>query len=149
MSIKNTSALICGVAVTALLAACSSNPTNGYYDANGQFVPYNPENRNAAIHAPNSGAAVTVTTPDYDNGYENDRVHVVMAYDREGVYDYNGYYLGTDSGLHVPDDMYPQHGMCRIWFPHRPYSEEPPVESCHHIQERVPAGAYVVFGGRY
>jgi len=139
-----SSALICGIAATALLAACSSNPTNGYYDANGQFVPYNQVNRSAAIHAPNSGA-VTVTTPEYDN----DRVRVVTSYDRAGYYDYNGYYLGMDSGLNVPEDMFPQRGMCRIWFPHRSLAEQPPIESCHHVQERVPMGAYVVFGGRY
>lgn len=149
MSVKKTSALMCCMATAALLAACSSNPTNGYYDSNGQFVPYNPANRSAAIHSPNSGAAVTtVTTSGYDNGYENETVRVVTSYDRAGYYDYNGYYLGLDSGLNVPEDMFPQRGMCRIWFPHRSLTEQPAIESCHHIQQRVPAGAYVVFGGR-
>jgi len=135
------------LAMTALLAACSSNPTNGYYDSNGQFVPSNPVNRSAAIHAPNS-AAMTESGPEYNETYENhQRVRVVEPYEREGYYDYNGYYLALDSGLNVPEDMFPSRGMCRVWFPHRPYSEEPPIESCQHIQERVPMGAYVIFGG--
>ncbi len=128
----------------SLLAACASNPTGGYYDANGKFISNNPQNRNAAIHAPNSGA-MTGAAPDY---YGSGTTRVIIAYDRPGYYDYNGYYIPPDGGLNVPESMLPPRGMCRIWLPGRADSAQPPVESCDHIQMRVPMGAYVVYGGK-
>ncbi len=35
---------------------------------------------------------------------------------------------------------------CRIWYPDRPAGHQPPPGSCHKLQYRVPAGAYLVGG---
>lgn len=130
-------------AALTVVSACSSEPTAGYYDSNGRYVPYNPQNRNAAIHAPNSAAMRDGEEETY-NVY---RTRVVRPYDRTGFYDYNGFYIALDGGLEIPQDMFPPEGMCRIWFLNRPYDKEPQPESCTGIQSRVPRGAYIVYSG--
>jgi len=125
------------------LAACDT-PDNGYYDANGNWVPYN--RYNAQAHTPLPGG----TRSQYD--YDDDRVPVTTTvttytFDRPGYYDYQGYYTEEQTTLGVPRDMLPPRGMCRVWLPHRTPAHQPPVESCDDIRARVPAGAYVIYGG--
>ncbi|MBI3630739.1 MAG: hypothetical protein HY221_00140 [Candidatus Sungbacteria bacterium] len=89
----------------------------------------------------------------HDNYYHRHADYAVRPqdnayiYDRPGYYDYNGYYLSQNNSLNVPRNMFPPHGMCRIWFPDRGREEQASLESCEGIQHRVPVGAYVVYGG--
>ena len=55
--------------------------------------------------------------------------------------------MSGDSGLTVPKDMFPPRGMCRVWFVQSTPFEQPDIESCNDIKSRVPAGAYVIYGG--
>lgn len=139
---RQAPSLLC-VSLLALLSACGT-PSDGYYDANGNYIPYNRYNREAHDHAPLPGGtreyrddgrpvAYTTTTTTY-------------SYDRPGYYDRNGYY-STISGVRAPEDMLPPRGMCRIWFPDRVVGDQPGIESCSGIEARVPAGAYVIYGG--
>ncbi len=129
------------VSAVALLAACGT-PDGGYYDKNGNYVPTDtPYNMRTNAHSPMPGG-----NPDYladreDNNREYPR------FKRRGYYDYNGYYIARDSGLTVPSDMFPPRGMCRVWFVDRMVDEQPGIESCDGIRYRVPAGAYVIYGG--
>jgi hypothetical protein len=43
--------------------------------------------------------------------------------------------------------MFPPRGMCRVWFTKRAPANQPAIESCNGIKSRVPAGAYVIYGG--
>jgi len=123
------------VCLVPLLSACGT-PSDGYYDANGNYIPYNRYNREAHDHAPLPGGP----HPDYsDHGY--------YTYDRAGYYDYNGYYISMDNGPSIPEDMFPPRSMCRVWFPERPVARQPAIEDCAGIKSRVPAGAYVIYGG--
>lgn len=119
-----TAPVLTGVAAISLLAACVP-PSGGYYDERGNYIPYPPADR--AVVAPAPGP--------------------VYTFERRGYYDYNGYYLPMDSGLSVPRSMFPPRGMCRVWFTDRTASEQPAPESCSGINYRVPAGAYVIYGG--
>ena len=144
------------VALMSLLSACGT-PSDGYYDANGNFVPNNPYNRTNHDHAPLPGGTHPPETYNdaytdrYDDGIHGGRKTVTTtttySYDRPGYYNANGYYDTMEGGATVPSDMFPSHGMCRVWFPSRPALNQPPVESCDGIQSRVPAGAYVIYGG--
>ena len=121
------------------LAACVPDTNGGYYDANGNYHAY--------------GNA-------YPSDYRDSRTYNVAGYgapataqpypytfSRSGFYDYNGYYIGMDAGPQLPADFFPPRGMCRVWFPDRAATYQPPIEPCSGIQYRVPAGAYVVYGG--
>jgi hypothetical protein len=137
----------------ALLAGCA---TEGYYDDNGNYVP--PANATTSAqrnHSPNPGH-----DGDYyrDNDYPrharyDSRYDYAPAagapyytYDRRGYYDYNGYYLEGDVDM-VPESMFPPRGMCRVWFTDRAPAAQPRIETCDNIRARVPAGAYVIYGG--
>lgn len=134
-----TLTLLACASLLPLLAACGT-PDGGYYDANGNYNPTDtPHNTQQDAHSPLPGG-----TRDYraDRGYyENNN------YNRRGYYDGNGYYIARNNGFTVPDDMFPPRGMCRVWFTERDPSQQPAVESCNGIKARVPAGAYVIFGG--
>ena len=123
-----TMMVLCGA-----LAACDPMP-DGYYDAAGNFHATS-LNRSAS-HPPLPGGRDIVTGTDGSGHY---------VYDRAGYYDYSGYYVGR--GPDVPRRYLPPRGMCRIWFIDRDYRYQPPVEDCDDIQYRVPAGAYVIYGG--
>lgn len=135
------------ISVTTLVSACAT-PDNGYYDKNGNWIPNNPYNREAHDHSPLPGG-----TDDSYSAYNHHRDHRVTtttttySYDRPGYYDYNGYYIPMDSGLAVPTNMFPPHGMCRVWFPDNAPADQPGIESCEGIQARVPYNAYVIYGG--
>jgi len=133
---RKSIALTC-VSLLTLLSACGT-PDDGYYDANGNYIPYNRYNREAHDHAPLPGGthepgAYTTTVTTY-------------SYDRPGYYSGARYYT-TMNGLTAPEDMLPPPGMCRIWFPDRTEDDQPGIESCDGIRRRVPAGAYVIYGG--
>ena len=120
------------VSLISLLAACGT-PNGGYYDHNGNYIATDtPHNMQTNTHAPLPG------------GVNDDEDY---RYTRRGYYDYNGYYIPTDSGLSVPANMFPPRGMCRVWFTDRAAVDQPPIESCVGIRARVPAGAYVIYGG--
>lgn len=123
------------------LSACGT-PDNGYYDANGNWIPYNRYNREAHNHSPLPGG----TRSEYIDDSATTTV-TTYTYDRPGYYDYNGYYVARDTGFGVPADMFPPRGMCRVWFPERVPGRQPAIETCNNINLRVPAGAYVIYGG--
>jgi hypothetical protein len=132
---RTIASLAC-VSLLTLVSACAT-PSDGYYDANGNYVPYNRYNQVAHDHSPLPGGT---------NTYANNGYAPAYSYDRAGYYDHNGYYIAMDGGLNVPQGMFPPRGMCRVWFADR-VNDQPPVESCNGIQSRVPAGAYVIYGG--
>jgi hypothetical protein len=126
------------VAMGALLAACTPSE---YYDANGNYIPRQNANLESDIkHAPDPGAIHA----DY-NDPRVTRTVTTYNYDRPGYYDYNGYYIAQ--GPAVPQDMFPPRGLCRVWFSDRNAQTQPGIESCDGIRQRVPAGAYVIYGG--
>lgn len=123
----------------AMLAACGS--TDGYYDANGNWVaPANATTHAQRTHSPSPGHREHHPR---ERGYDERAV----TYDRAGYYDYNGYYVSAPERMSVPQEMFPPRGMCRVWLPERMPQYQPRVESCEGIHSRVPAGAYVIYGG--
>jgi hypothetical protein len=135
------------------LAACGPSP-DGYYDEAGNFHSYT-TNHSPRAPLPAGHDIVTGSNGDNYHYYDHDPYPVgnrssttvtrTYVYERPGYYDYNGYYVGRWAG--VPRSYMPPRGMCRVWFTDRDYADEPAVESCDGIQYRVPAGAYVVYGG--
>lgn len=132
-------ALAC-ISLATLLSACGT-PDGGYYDANGNWIPNNPNNA-TRNHAPLPGG----THDAYDNDDYRHRHHVTTySYDRPGYYNTSGYYDRLEGG--APASMMPPRGMCRVWFTDRLPENQPRIESCDGIQYRVPEGAYVIYGG--
>lgn len=127
---------------TVLLTACGM-PEQGYYDANGNYIPQTNITHDAQRNmAPNPSA----NTGDYYADRRNGRYDEPANYKRRGYYDYNGYYVTVDNSA-VPVDMFPPRGMCRVWFVERSVENQPAIESCNGIRSRVPVGAYVIYGG--
>lgn len=124
------------LSLTSVLTACGT-PDGGYYDRNGNWIATNtPRNMEGGKHPPLPGG--TYNPAYYDDDY---------MYDRRGYYDVNGYYVTDIRGTVVPESMFPPRGMCRVWFTNRVPADQPAVESCVGIRSRVPAGAYVIYGG--
>lgn len=123
------------VSMIALLAACGQS-SDGYYDANGDYQ-YNAANASAPF-------AHDVTLRDHAKN-----ANPKNTYDRRGYRDNYGNYVADneDIGMSVPNSMFPPRGMCRVWFTNRNNVDQPPVESCNRIRTRMPAGAYVIYGG--
>jgi hypothetical protein len=48
----------------------------------------------------------------------------------------------------VPPGHYPPRGQCRVWYQGRPPGHQPPPVLCESLLRRVPAGAFVLYGGR-
>jgi len=134
-----TTVLRC-VSVASLLSACAA-PYGGYYDANGDYVAY--ENKETRDYEPTPGGH---NNPRYDDSRPTYTTTTIYADDHPGHYDYYGNYIPEDETFEIPPDMYPPHGMCRVWFMNRLPDHQPPVESCVDIRARTPAGAYVVYG---
>jgi len=131
------STLLACVSLVSLLTACG--PSYGkHYDANNTNIPYN--NVDSQTQYTREHSYDRVDNSDYDDNYSPHYTH-------RGYYDYNGNYMARNDGLTVPQDMFPPRGMCRVWFTDRPASDQPSVESCNGIKSRVPAGAYVIYGG--
>jgi hypothetical protein len=129
-----TLSLLTCASLAVLVSACAETP-GGYYDDKGNFV------RTAGNSAPFEHN-VTLR----DKARLENRAH---AYERRGYYDYYGNYMEHDEdGLNVPTSMFPPRGMCRVWFTDgRGLRDQPPVQACSQIRSRVPAGAYVIYGG--
>ncbi len=133
---------LCAVSGLTMLAACAPYP-DGYYDANGnwranhydQNPPIGGYNPAPAAYTNDAPPVTTTTTTTY------------TTYDRAGYYDGNGYYIAMDAGPRIPGGYFPPRGMCRVWFPDRAPRYQPPIEPCEGVQDRVPAGAYIVYGG--
>jgi hypothetical protein len=124
------------------LAGCGT-PSDGYYDANGNWIAYNRYNQEAHAHSPLPGGT---QPPTDDSAVTTTVTTYTYSYDRPGYYDYKGYYVSA-SNPNVPLDMFPPRGMCRVWFPDRDVDDQPAVESCNNIKTRVPVGSYVIYGG--
>jgi len=138
----NTLTKIGCLSLAALMAGCVPA---GYYDSNGVYRSYGKSDSFRNEHAM-AGTPETSTTT-YSDEYAVAPSTTTIIYTKPGYYDRNGYYIAADSGPHVPEDLFPPRGMCRVWFTDRAVSYQPPVESCNGIQSRVPAGAYVIYGG--
>lgn len=136
-----TVTLLACISLASLLSACGG-PSEGYYDANGNYVRNSSYNKETRAYEP-------IRSEDRNNPRIDDSspIHSTTTYDRRGYYDYNGDYVEREDGLNVPQDMFPPRGMCRVWFKDRVPANQPSVESCDGIKSRVPAGAYVIYGG--
>lgn len=131
--------LIASLVALATVAACSP-PSGGYYDANGNYVQYTRYNKQTKQYEP-------VPAGSNDPRFDESRPTKVKVYERRGYYDYHGRYYQKYDALGVPNDMLPPSGMCRVWLPSRSTRYQPAVESCEGIRQRVPEGAYVIYGG--
>lgn len=146
---RTFTSVVC-VSMLALLSACSPQP-DGYYDANGNWIATGVVNPKVAQdHAPFPGGVYDARANYYENtppAYTT--TTVTYNYDRAGYYAPDGTYIGPDyvSAVPVPTDMFPPRGMCRVWFSNRAPDDQPAIESCSGIRTRVPAGAYVIYGG--
>jgi len=141
-----TFSLIAGLSLVTLLSACGT-PSDGYYDANGNYIPYNRYNQQNHDHAPIPGGTHDPYASDDAHPVAYTTTTTTYSYDRPGYYDSNGYYRTMSGGVTAPDDMLPPRGMCRVWFPDRALDDEPAIESCSGIHSRAPAGAYIIYGG--
>ncbi len=133
------------ISALSLLAACGGQ--DGYYDNNGNYIaPPNATTDAQRVHSPSPGQS----SGDYYRERHPHKRHgngKPYNYERRGYYDDNGYYIDGNDELNVPEDMFPPRGMCRVWFTDRVPSRQPGIESCTNIRSRVPAGAYVIYGG--
>jgi hypothetical protein len=114
-----------------LLGACGNG---GYYDADGNYV--------APAYADHEWSAQRYSDRTGNEYHTGDAV-----YSRPGYYDYYGNYVTMDKRVAIPSNMLPPRGQCRVWIPHRDLARQPEIESCEDIQNRVPMGAYVIYGG--
>jgi hypothetical protein len=48
----------------------------------------------------------------------------------------------------VPPGHYPKPGECRLWVPGKPPGQQARATSCSSLRGNVPAGAFVLYGGR-
>ena len=162
---KLTSKLACLSLVAAMATACGAS---GHYDSRGNYhydnvrdssydnsydrtydhgyndtrtAPYKEGDNFYVDHAAVRGDSSKV--PGYDHNLDGDRA----PYSRVGFYDRNGYYTTMANGPRIPRSYVPPRGACRIWLADRAPTEQPAVESCVGIQDRLPDGAWVVYGG--
>ena len=154
---KLASKLAC-LSLVAALAACG--PGDGYYDSLGNYHSGSRNSKeNATVTSGFSGDSYhsnnfytdasarrgdSKKVVDYDSRRDMDRI----AYKRAGYYDYEGAYITGDRAPVVDSYYNPPRGKCRVWFPDRDAEDQPAIESCSRIQNRVPAGAFVIYGGR-
>lgn len=149
-----------GLACVSLVALAACGAPTGYYDAQGNYVSYvregsafdkKPEYPNQTRYKPgykhpNDVVYRPVTDP-YAGNASMHTSEATFPYTQRGYYDSNSYFITNTNNLNVPAEMWPPAGMCRVWFGGRAYIDQPPVETCNGIQSRVPAGAYIIFGG--
>jgi hypothetical protein len=136
MNIKTK--LMC-FSLATLMGACAPA---GYYDSNGVYRSYGQSDSYRHDRPMTPAPAAAVET------YPSDTVETTtIIYTRPGYYDRNGDFIAANSGPRVPAEYFPPRGMCRVWFTGRPAQYQPAIESCTGIQSRVPADAYVVYGG--
>jgi hypothetical protein len=48
----------------------------------------------------------------------------------------------------VPPGHYPKPGECRLWVPGKPPGQQARATACANLRGKVPAGAFVLYGGR-
>jgi hypothetical protein len=130
---------IASLAALAIVAGCNP-PSGGYYDESGNYVQYTRYNKQSRQYEP-------VPAGSSDPRFDESRPTRTKVYERRGYYDYQGRYYQHYNTLGVPSDMLPPSGMCRVWLPSRAAQYQPAVESCEGIRQRVPEGAYVIYGG--
>lgn len=155
--LKHSMKISVTAAAAMLLAACGES--NGYYDTNGVYHTYQPA---ANESTPTSKATTSNDPRPRDKAVVQEReqhmykrvdgrvvkVNPPFSFVEPGYYGPNGYLLTeVPAGFVVPGHMLPPAGYCRIWFPARSAMEQPPVETCTGIKHRVPANAYIVYGG--
>lgn len=61
-----------------------------------------------------------------------------------------GHYKNGKAGyrtVSVGRGYYPQQGACRLWYHGLPTRAQPRVTSCDRLYGRVPAGAFILYGG--
>ncbi len=136
------------VSMVALLAACTNS--DGYYDSDGRFVPYTVNGKSTNPYSNGKTGNEYNARPDasYTNQVKHQsRQPYSTEYSRRGYYDYDGDYVTDGSIETVPASMFPPRGKCRVWFTDRQYDRQPGIESCDGIRNRVPSGAYVIYGG--
>lgn len=119
----------CKMACLSLLSIIAACAPAGYYDSNGEYRSYGQSDSFRHEHA----MAGTVHT------HED-------SYSHSGYYDRDDNYVEEDSGLYIPREYLPPRGMCRVWFADRSLRDQPAVESCNGIKNRVPDGAFVIYG---
>ena len=143
----NTRSLLVLTCISAvlLLSACGS-PDKGYYNDNNRFVRTDtPHNMTKREHV-----AREVPDDNYRGNNSNRYVNDDDVYSHAGYYNRHGYNLedrGMNGNIDVPAGMVPPRGMCRVWFANRVADEQPNPETCKGIKNRVPSGAFVVYGG--
>ena len=159
-----TTLLAC-VSTVALLAACDPHYDNGYYDANGNYVSSeNGANVTQKNHNNDVWPGKPIGYYNDSNNYNNDPSYVPPAhhvvrtttvttddgaylYERAGVYNLQGDYLGSASSNGIPSRITPSRGMCMVYFPDRMNNDQPQPQSCNGLMEHAPAGSLIVFGG--
>lgn len=52
----------------------------------------------------------------------------------------------SSNGPSIPAAYMPEPGNCRVWYPNRKPSQQPPETSCGQLQYRVPPGTYLIRG---
>jgi hypothetical protein len=140
--------LIASVSLISLLTACGG-ANNESYTSNGSYSPMDtPHNTAANTHSsPADGTGDHRSNRRDDNdSYYDDSHYEINRYGHNGYYERNGYYVARNSGVAVPQEMFPPQGMCRMWFMERLASDQPDVESCNGIRSRAPNGAYIIYG---
>lgn len=152
---KLTKSIAC-LSLVAALAACDGSNNDGYYDSLGNW--HQSSTREASTRKGFSGETYkgnnyytdnsarrgdSAKVTDYDRVQDRDR----MAFKKAGYYDYYGHYVTTRDVPYVARSYFPPRGMCRVWFQDLDVDEQPPVESCVGIRNRLPQGAYVIYGG--
>ncbi len=165
---KNT--LLACASALALLTACDPHYDNGYYDANGNYVSSENVNNGAQRNQNNatwpgkpigyyndSNRYNNDLAVDHDNYYPRRNMHntrvvttdtdTYYLYERPGVYNLDGDYLGTAASYGVPSSLVPASGTCLVWFPHRTTYDQPQPQSCNGLIDHAPSGSYIVFGG--
>ena len=145
---------------SVLIGAAACAP-DGYYDSRGNYhwagaaddysnsAYYGHGMSGSTYHGNNYYVDNSAARGDSSKvvGYDRARDPEVRPYRRAGYYDYHGEYVAYADGPVVARAYMPPRGKCRVWYPDLPAVEQPPIESCVGIQYRVPAGAYVIFGG--
>ncbi len=124
------------LACLTLLAACGPMD-NRYDDSNGYYTSGRDDHYPALVgRAPDYERYVTYG--DHDDHYSRDgRLH--QPYGRRTI--------TLNNGQKIPEYMFPERGMCRVWFADRLNVNQPNIQSCEYVRSRpVPKGAYVIYG---
>src|SRR4051812_47122832 len=96
--------LLASLTFVTLLSACGT-PSDGYYDANGNYIPYNRYHQENHDHAPLPGGTHDPYARDDNHPVAYTTPSTTYSYDRPGYYDRNGYYQTMSGGVTAPEDM--------------------------------------------